>query len=118
MDKVDKMFTDCDCYSHGIVAEFDDWGIEDNEDRKINDLCLAFYEYGHNYHKRSIWNRIKNMWHIFRTGTPYTDMVILNKDKSLKLALYILDGLDKNYKEKYVNLLIDKSDKENGNRPL
>ena len=112
-----KMFIDCDCHSHGIVAEFEDWGFDKSEENKIDDFCLAFYEYGHNYRKHPIWNRLKNMWHIWKTGVPYADMVILNKEKALKLAMYILDGLDKNYKEKYVNLLMDKGIKENSNRP-
>jgi len=47
-------------------------------------------EYGLPY-KVSLWYKIKTMWHILRTGTPYRDQINISHADGLKLGNWLLE---------------------------
>ena len=73
-------FIICDCYCHTLYLD------KDNEYGEIN---IALFHRGL---KGDIFNwkqRIKRAWDILIRGTPYTDELILNREKSLELKKWI-----------------------------
>ena len=75
----------CQCHMEAIVAEKCDDEVE-----------LAFWSYGQANKGLTFGDKIKLCFRIFTKGTPYTDMVILNKEEGLKLAKFLKDS----FKEK------------------
>lgn len=93
---------ECSCLTEHVkvVMEYevrmsDDVNVN-NEGIALNDVQvdqsyeLAFFGYGH-VRTRSFWNKLKQCFRLMKKGTPYADMVILNKAEALKLANFILN---------------------------
>ncbi len=69
----------CDCWSEGISLEFDD--IDHGLDGiKSDGIQIAFWQQGFNNTKPMNFNE-KFRWckHILHKGTPWSDMVVLDK---------------------------------------
>jgi hypothetical protein len=113
--KVEELFK-CDCMSEGITVT----PLEDTEDisegevivevdKELKDrtgspfIQLSFWEFGHKTEGRwSWWWRLKIAWHIFRTGKPWADMIIMKASVAKKLANHILYVIRKVEEEKKV----------------
>jgi hypothetical protein len=61
---------DCACGTEGItVSRCDYSGM----------IEFGYYGYGIQGGRLTWWNRLRTIWRILTKGTPYNDMVILNK---------------------------------------
>ena len=76
-----EKFIKCDCHSEGIlVTKFDD----------EEEIYFSYWREGINPIRLSWWMRLKLCWMVITKGNYYEDQVILNKEKSKELALWIL----------------------------
>lgn len=84
--EINQQFFTCECYSDAVHV------------MKFDDEELIYFSIWHRKggHKPPIWQRLKHIWKILTTGTPYGDEVILNKEKSLQLAKWLQNRLNKN----------------------
>lgn len=76
----EQKFISCDCYSHGIIVE----RFEDEEE-----VYLTLFERGIKGRKLSIKERFIWCWKILSTGCPWTDLVILDKNKQKELVEFL-----------------------------
>lgn len=80
----------CECMGEGLIVKVETEG----DDYFVN---ISFWEYGHCIEgKWSWWWRLKIAWHIFRKGTPWSDMVIMRPKVAKNFAYHILYLIDKN----------------------
>jgi hypothetical protein len=76
-----EKFIKCDCHSEGmLVTKFDD----------EEELYFSYWREGINPIKLSWWIRLKLCWMVLTKGNVYDDQVILNKEKAIELASWIL----------------------------
>jgi len=76
-----EKFFKCDCHSEGmLVTKFDD----------EEELYFSYWREGINPIKLSWWIRLKLCWMVLTKGNVYDDQVILNKEKAIELASWIL----------------------------
>lgn len=78
----------CDCSSEGIVVEFDD--EFEQYYLSIWTQCSRF-----NNGTLSIVDRISLIWQILKTGTIWTDNIILNKETAEKLSKKLIQHTNK-----------------------
>ena len=75
---VSKFFK-CSCSGHALnVTKF-----EDEEQSYV-----SIWQQGH--HKLGWRYKLRQIWHIIKTGTPYEDEVVLNKKETLELARFLV----------------------------
>lgn len=72
-----EKFYYCDCHSGGILLDFD---------KEFKIIELSFWSQGFYGNILSIKERIRWCWNTLKTGKPYTDMVILDKETAFKLG--------------------------------
>ena len=77
-------FYPCDCGSEGIMMSYE------NEENGLPYVDLAYYQEGFASRKLSFSERIKWCYHIFQTGNPWCDMVILNQNTAKRLGLDLI----------------------------
>lgn len=79
---------ECDCGAHIVVTghPYKDYPSE----HEVMDMALFSYGGGDRY-PLSIRERLRWVWHILKTGTPFTDTVVLNKGVAKKLATDLLE---------------------------
>ena len=76
-----EKFFKCGCHSEGmLVTKFDD----------EEELYFSYWREGINPIKLSWWIRLKLCWMVLTKGNVYDDQVILNKEKAIELASWIL----------------------------
>ena len=76
-----EKFFKCDCHSEGmLVTKFDDG----------EEIYFSYWREGVNPIKLSWWMRLKLCWMVLTKGNVYDDQVILNKEKAIELASWIL----------------------------
>ena len=76
-----QKFIQCDCYGEGLlITKFD--GEEE--------LYFSYWRQGIDPIKLSWWMRLKLCWMALTKGNYYEDQVILNKEKAIELASWIL----------------------------
>jgi hypothetical protein len=85
-----ETYIDCDCSSHLLKLVYDE-----DEEEKYRYLYISFFNEGHSGHHENLWRRLKLIWYILIHGTPWADMVCLNKHERLKLTDY-LNNLNEN----------------------
>jgi len=71
-----KDFIECSCGGHFVVM------CTDNDD-KYDYIYLSFFQYGNG--EKSFLLQLQHIWHIIRYGTPFLDMVCLDKKEAIKL---------------------------------
>lgn len=98
---MDRKFYECSCHSGGILLDF--------SDKEFDTIEISFWHQGFYGQVLSLKERIRRCWYILRKGTPYTDMMILNKEISRKLGKDLITFA----KQKKLN---KKEGIENGNR--
>jgi len=73
----------CECYGEMLVIDHDDGQFY---------LSLFKHEYGYNY---TFTQRIRHIWAILTKGHPYTDSVVLSRNKALELQEWLkLETID------------------------
>jgi len=104
----------CDCAGEGVTVtplkdteDISEGEILMEEDKELRDfeespfIQLSFWEYGHKTKGRwSWWWRLKIAWHVFRTGKPWADMVIMKAAVAKRLAHHVLYVIRKAEEEK------------------
>ena len=76
-----EKFFKCGCHSEGmLVTKFDD----------EEELYFSYWREGINPIKLSWWMRLKLCWMVLTKGNVYDDQVILNKEKAIELASWIV----------------------------
>jgi len=78
MERNDQFYF-CGCGSHGLQVERDE-----------DEIYFSFWEYGQPC-EVTLWYKIKTMWHILRTGTPYRDQISISHSDGLKLGSWLLE---------------------------
>ena len=80
--KVQEMYR-CNCGAEGLTVDVD------KEDKEVN---IAFWYQDGKFENRKLGLRekIRWTWNLFKTGNPYTDMVILSYPVARALAKEIL----------------------------
>lgn len=75
----DKKVIFCDC-SHGVIAfEYD---------QELDSVFASLYElYGN--HSDSWTQRLKHCWNILVTGRPWTDCVVINREKAEQILEFL-----------------------------
>ena len=76
-----EKFIKCDCHSEGmLVTKFDD----------EEETYFSYWRQGIDPIKLSWWMRLKLCWMVLTKGNVYDDQVVLNKEKAIELASWIL----------------------------
>jgi len=78
-------YLNCDCQSHLLKLVYDD----DDPEIKNRYLYISFFNEGHGSHQESFWRRLKLVWYTLIHGTPWADMVCLNRHEIEKLKEYL-----------------------------
>jgi hypothetical protein len=74
-----EKFFKCNCSAHAIqVLKFS------NEEETYVSIWAAA-----NHGKPGVWDRLAQCWKILRDGTPYGDEVVLSKQESFELSVYL-----------------------------
>jgi len=104
IEKPTKIFP-CDCMGEGLVV------VKQEEDYDCIDapfIEIGFWNFGHVSEKRDWKWRLYTCWHILRTGTCWTDMVIMKAKTAKNFAHHILYLLSKDKKKKEMRELLVK----------
>ncbi len=91
----DPEYIMCDCGCELVVCSHEPpWeGYEEGE--AMDFINIAFFERGKNSNRRVCWReRLRHIWHIIKTGTPWADEIILRTPERLKLMAW-LDKVEK-----------------------
>ena len=95
-----EKFIKCSCHGEGmLLTRFDD----------EEEICVSFWREGINPVKLTWWMRLKLCWMALTKGNYYDDQIILNRQKSMELAYWIIadavltDVLDEKDKKKDEN---------------
>ena len=76
-----EKFIKCDCHSEGmLVTKFDDG----------EEIYFSYWREGINPIKLSWWMRLRLCWMVLTKGNVYNDQVILNKEKAVELASWLI----------------------------
>jgi hypothetical protein len=77
-----ELFVRCSCYSEGVQL------VDDAEDKMI---YLSLWDsHVHPPGPRQPWRqRLRHIWRIIRTGTPFDDDVILSYDDARKIRDFL-----------------------------
>lgn len=76
-----EIFVKCSCYGEGVFLSHD---AEDNL------FYLSLWSFYVNHAAITPWSaRLRHIWQILRTGTPFRDNVILSHDEANKIADFL-----------------------------
>ena len=85
---------ECDCHTEGIMISYDDTDPFPN-------INLAIFSHGkYDNNSLSLWNKLRDCWHLFRTGKPFSDEIILRQETARELANHLLEFANKKIEEK------------------
>lgn len=91
--KVWRKFYECECHGEVIALSIDeDWGdaVEPEE------CYLAFFTNCFPSNSKYGWRqKIRHCWHILRTGWPWCDMVVLDKDTAREMGYDLIEFAEK-----------------------
>ena len=83
---INPLYIECNCLTDLMQLSYDE---------KFDLIDLAIYEYGQNTDSRlTLWDRLRFMWKILWTGSPWNDSITLNKEGRKKLVSW-LSNIDK-----------------------
>ena len=73
----------CECHSEGLVLEYD---------KEHKELMIAFWSNCAKYIPNVLgWKeRLRWIWNMIKTGSPYTDMVVVSRETAITMAEDIL----------------------------
>ena len=76
-----QKFIQCDCYGEGLlITKFDD----------EEELYFSYWRQGIDPIKLSWWMRLKLCWMALTKGNYYDDQVVLNRQKAMELASWLI----------------------------
>ena len=77
---VNKILIECDCHTHLLQVVYDE---EDQE------VYVSLFSLGKNGPRYSIFDKLRHIWEIIKTGNPYKDQICLNLDEINKLYEFL-----------------------------
>lgn len=84
MNKEKTEYFQCSCYSEGLYV-----AVSNDEELSIVDI--GFFSYGLNTPKDiSLKHRLRHIWKIITSGTPYVDMVSLDQKTAIRLGEHLI----------------------------
>lgn len=75
--KVIRKFITCSCESEAILLE---------KHKGEDEIYLSLFGRGLNIKRYNVKDRLRHIWHIIVNGFPYTDEIVLSKQKASELA--------------------------------
>lgn len=85
-------FFQCDCGTEGLMIETMIDKIDSDESGKIKfirEFCVSLFVFGNQGNKYSFFEKLRFIWTLFKTGSPYTDQIVLSVAKMLELRDFI-----------------------------
>jgi hypothetical protein len=82
-----NIFVICDCNSHALY-------LEKIDDDNIPTLYISVFERGTDGKQMRWFDRIRWIWHIIKNGHPFTDMVVIEKDKVKDIQKFLKEQFD------------------------
>lgn len=87
-----RMFIECDCHSEGIMVSYDDTDPYPN-------INLAIFSHGkYKNNTVSFKEKLRYCWHLFRTGNPFDDEIMLRQETARELGKALLTFANKKFK--------------------
>jgi hypothetical protein len=83
-----EKFFHCDCYCSGILAEVETETVPSLPFATTTSFSMSLYQRVGNT-KLSWRRRLGFLWWVLRTGEPWADCIIMDKDKALEFAEWI-----------------------------
>lgn len=80
--KVIRKFITCSCESEAILLE---------KYKSEEEIYLSIFGRGLNIQRYNIRDRLRHIWQIIIKGFPYTDEIVLKKEKARELAQTLLN---------------------------
>ena len=93
-----RKFIECSCGTEGIMISND---YMDNKEPVID---LAFFKYGCNPDKMSLYQKLRYCWRVLSKGEPFMDEIILNKEQTKELIIGLNSFIKKPKIDKFINL--------------
>ena len=93
-----RKFIECSCGTEGIMISND---YMDNKEPVID---LAFFKYGYNPDKMSLYQKLRYCWQVLSKGRPFGDEIILNKEQTKELIIGLNKFIKKPKIDKFINL--------------
>jgi hypothetical protein len=79
-----RLIVECECSAELLVFEYTK--ETDPVEKNFNqELLISFYSYGHHGKKFTGLSKLKLIWKVITTGTPYEDDVILGNENIKKV---------------------------------
>jgi len=79
MDKITDFRVQCDCHSHELHVTHDE-----------DFISITIWRDGYTSSEYGLKDKLRHIWQIIRHGTPWVDMVLLNKESSKKLGEHLI----------------------------
>lgn len=83
-----EKFVRCDCTCSGLLMSVDDLDGRDKH------LYMSLYQSVGSEQKLSWRRRFEFLWHVIKTGKPWSDCIVMNKEKALDFAKWINDNIN------------------------
>ena len=87
-----EKFFHCDCNCCGVLAEIETENVPPLPFTTTTTFYMSLYQRVGNT-KLSWRHRLSFLWYVLRTGEPYADMIIMDKEKALEFAYWINKNL-------------------------
>ena len=84
----DHIFIACNCRNEILRVAYEQY---ENDPAEFN-LCI--YTMGTDQTKPSMRYKLRHIWKILRDGTPYEDMMILNKTEMERLCKFVAKKME------------------------
>jgi hypothetical protein len=97
--KIEEKFFRCSCHTHALEIVYMVEKYENDKD-SYEDFYFNFWEMGRGDNNIMSWRqRFRWIWHILKTGKPYTDGIILTKEQIIDIVKFLNEQLKDNTNE-------------------
>lgn len=87
-------FYECSCHTEGIMCSYE-YPSDDN----CEQVDIAFFDHGLVTNRKLSWTQqLRFIWKVLRTGTPYCDLVSLDKKTAKELGKDLIEWAEKKKK--------------------
>jgi hypothetical protein len=87
--ETNNTYIKCDC--GGDLLEIERY----KDDPQDKGFYIAFWSHGHWSHAPMSWKeRIRWCWKVLKTGCPWNDMVVIDDEKALDIATFLLKNAE------------------------
>lgn len=91
--KMWRKFYECECSTEGIMLSY-----EDTTSHPFTTIDIAFFQQGvMSRFPLSFKAKLRYIWHILRTGQPFSDLIMLDQTTAKKLSSDLLRFAKKDF---------------------